>query len=279
MDRKSYPGLQYTKYTELLDPKDPIVVRTPDIEVSVPPEIEIPDPIDSEPPPPTERKNSSKMTTEEEERFTAAITTLISTNQYGEHVSHHAIMTHRMHGGMAGFVGYERFLSWHRIYLLKLEGLLRNVDDLVFIPYWDWTVDRQIPSWLASFAPDVPMPDGTTIDVPRNPQPGNFLPSPATVTTILDVDNWTTFVRNLEDGPHNRVHGWVGGRMNDILFSPADPLFWLHHAEVDRIWHRWQQTNPGKKSDITGTDAALDPWWAETINTSQDIAVLGYKYV
>lgn len=278
MPRKRYPGLKATKYTELLDPKDPIVEPTPEPEVPVPPEVEIPDPIDTGPPPPTVRKSSSAMDTDEQERYTSAITTLINSGQYGQHVSHHREMSHRMHGGMAGFIGYERFLSWHRIYLLKLEGLLRNVDDRVFIPYWEWTVDREIPAWLAGFTPQVPMPDGTTLGVPRNPRPASLLPSPATVTTILAVDNWTTFVRNLEDGPHNRVHGWVGGRMNDILFSPGDALFWLHHAEVDRIWHNWQQTHAGLKTAITGTDAALDPWSAETVDGSQDIAALGYQY-
>ncbi len=275
--RKSYPGLKTTKYTGLLDPNDPIVTPEPDPQLPVPPDVEIPDPIETEPPPPTVRKSASAMNTDEQDRFKSAITVLINSGQYGQHVSHHGEMTHRMHGSMAGPIGYERFLSWHRIYLLKLEGLLRNIDDRLFIPYWQWTVDRAVPAWLAGFAPQVPMPNGTTLNVTRSPQHPNFLPSPGTVTTIEAVGDWPTFVRNLEDGPHNRVHGWVGGRMNDILFSPADVLFWLHHGEVDRIWHNWQQTHPGLKSATIGTDAVLDPW-PETIDDSQDIAALGYQY-
>ena len=283
MDRKSYPGLKYTKYTDLLDPNDPILAPTPDTEQPVPPEIDVPEPIEPEEPSPTERKSSSDMTIEEQDLFKDAISHLNSIGQYGEHVFHHTVMSHRMHGSMAGDIGFERFLSWHRIYLLKLEGLLRNFDDRVFIPYWDWTVDRAIPSWLADFTPEVQLPNGEVVNVTRDPGTPNSLPSPLAVDTILAIDNWHDFVRALENGPHNRVHGWAGGSggtMNDIRVSPADPIFWLHHGEVDRIWHRWQElpANGGKKSPVVGPDAILDPW-PETIDDSQDIVALGFKYV
>lgn len=38
---------------------------------------------------------------------------------------------------------------------------------------------------------------------------------------------------------HNRVHLWVGGSMS-IVNSPNDPVFWLLHANIDRIWSEWQ---------------------------------------
>ena len=34
--------------------------------------------------------------------------------------------------------------------------------------------------------------------------------------------------------PHNTVHGWVGGQMGNYC-SPADPIFWMHHAMIDRL--------------------------------------------
>ena len=98
------------------------------------------------------------------------------------------------------------------------------------------------------------------------------------VNDLLLIPDWSTFVRNFEDGPHNRVHGWVGGTMNDIFVSPADPLFWLHHAEVDRIWHRWQQSHPGVSTGISGPAAVLDPW-PERTEEVEDIQSLGYQYV
>jgi tyrosinase len=38
---------------------------------------------------------------------------------------------------------------------------------------------------------------------------------------------------------HNLVHVWDGGFMNSME-SPLDPIFWLHHSFVDRIWFEWQ---------------------------------------
>lgn len=43
----------------------------------------------------------------------------------------------------------------------------------------------------------------------------------------------------LEPELHNRVHVWVGGSMSPLT-SPNDPVFFLHHCYVDRIWNRWQ---------------------------------------
>ncbi|MEO0637379.1 MAG: tyrosinase family protein [Pseudomonadota bacterium] len=46
-------------------------------------------------------------------------------------------------------------------------------------------------------------------------------------------------------GLHNRVHQWVGGSMGPGT-SPNDPVFFLHHCNVDRIWAMWEDehTNP-----------------------------------
>jgi len=39
---------------------------------------------------------------------------------------------------------------------------------------------------------------------------------------------------------HNAGHRFVGGHMGG-MFSPNDPVFWMHHANVDRLWAQWQQ--------------------------------------
>ncbi|MFV2064736.1 MAG: tyrosinase family protein [Chloroflexota bacterium] len=35
------------------------------------------------------------------------------------------------------------------------------------------------------------------------------------------------------------------GTMEPLDVSPNDPIFFLHHANVDRIWASWQVANPG----------------------------------
>jgi hypothetical protein len=42
----------------------------------------------------------------------------------------------------------------------------------------------------------------------------------------------------VESQPHNLVHDAVGGYMGDF-FAGVDPIFWLHHANVDRLWDVW----------------------------------------
>jgi len=55
------------------------------------------------------------------------------------------------------------------------------------------------------------------------------------------VEGWYDIVGRL--GTHNRVHVWIGGDMSPGT-SPNDPLFFLNHCNVDRLWGRWQSNNP-----------------------------------
>jgi hypothetical protein len=48
------------------------------------------------------------------------------------------------------------------------------------------------------------------------------------------------------NGIHGSVHIWVGGTMSDAAVSPADPVFWLHHANLDRLW--WSGTTARRRS-------------------------------
>ncbi len=50
------------------------------------------------------------------------------------------------------------------------------------------------------------------------------------------------FRSDLEGDPHGTLHGWVGGPGGTMsgMSSPNDPIFFLHHAPVDRMWARWQ---------------------------------------
>jgi tyrosinase len=48
----------------------------------------------------------------------------------------------------------------------------------------------------------------------------------------------------LESQPHNNVHGGVRGMMGAFM-SPVDPIFWLHHANLDRLWGVWARGRGG----------------------------------
>ena len=52
----------------------------------------------------------------------------------------------------------------------------------------------------------------------------------------------TSFRMAIEYDLHNLVHRWVGGNMRTAA-SPNDPVFWLHHCNIDRLWAHWQLTH------------------------------------
>jgi tyrosinase len=174
------------------------------------------------------------------------------------------------------------FLPWHRYFLLRFEGYMRTAlgDRNFRIPYWDWSADaaladpRESLLWsravLGRFTQPatwqvriVPAERGLTRlaqprALARNLGQGGALPTRDAVRTVLrdqvvydapPYNSTSTGFRNyLEgwEGPasiHNSVHVWVGGDMGDST-SPNDPLFYLHHCNVDRIWHAWRVRYP-----------------------------------
>ena len=67
---------------------------------------------------------------------------------------------------------------------------------------------------------------------------------------------------DLETQPHDWVHGLVGGAdpknpqlpglMSDPDTAGLDPIFWLHHSNIDRLWQVWRQNPP---TDVDPTEA------------------------
>jgi len=62
----------------------------------------------------------------------------------------------------------------------------------------------------------------------------------------------------LEHQPHDLVHANVGGINNAGLMSDPDtagldPIFWLHHANIDRLWEVWK-TVPNAQGDPNSTE-------------------------
>ncbi|PYH90900.1 tyrosinase, partial [Aspergillus ellipticus CBS 707.79] len=60
-------------------------------------------------------------------------------------------------------------------------------------------------------------------------------------------------------GVHGGGHLTVGGVLADIDTSPAEPMFWLHHAQIDRLWTIWQgQDIPHRRKAMWGTHTRGD---------------------
>lgn len=61
------------------------------------------------------------------------------------------------------------------------------------------------------------------------------------------------------DPTHGRGHGSVGGHMGNFFVSPLDPVFWLHHGQVDRLWAVWQAEDEARRFQYNGTSTTGNP--------------------
>lgn len=101
---------------------------------------------------------------------------------------------------------------------------------------------RQFAEW--SDAPKLPLNDSTVTGT------GTFFRA-----AINAVNSYTTLRARSED-LHNLVHRWTGGNMLRMT-SPNDPVFFMHHAQIDRMWSIWQKKVPaGTNFFVASSNAA-----------------------
>jgi hypothetical protein len=62
--------------------------------------------------------------------------------------------------------------------------------------------------------------------------------NPTAIKNIIGTSSFKSFSTWIEGRPHGRAHLFVWQSMS-IMFSPDDPLFWLHHCNIDRLYHFW----------------------------------------
>ncbi|KAH7032603.1 uncharacterized protein B0I36DRAFT_241275 [Microdochium trichocladiopsis] len=75
--------------------------------------------------------------------------------------------------------------------------------------------------------------------------------STTVMRTIHNFNNYYRMSEMLEGLPHAQVHSIIHGDMGPAT-SPNEPLFMLHHANVDRAWARWQGRNETRLADYSG---------------------------
>ncbi len=110
------------------------------------------------------------------------------------------------------------------------------------------------------------------------------LPGRQDIRDVLRHSTFADFTENFEQ-IHGTPHVWVGfgapggdGALGIVDISPSDCLFYFHHAEVDRIWHLWQQRHRVPfTGSVRGTE--LPPWNPRIVDV-WDIAgpALGFNY-
>lgn len=249
------------------------------------------------------RTEATHLSALQQQVFKQGVQTMMHDGRYRRLVEIHMQGQHRMHGLGGDSIGALRFLSWHRQYLMEFEAALGSP-----VPYWDWT--QGFPAWLDDYLPfpldTLPMDQMSndiasgTRTMPRENRSSSLaprLPNTDDIRAILEIQldpvapagaRYAAFSARLESGnsdltapplimSHNQVHVWVGGIMNTMA-SPADPVFWMHHAQVDRLWAHHQEKNPDLFPDIQIGFEKLGPWDQVTVSDVFHLQGLNYIY-
>jgi tyrosinase len=248
-------------------------------------------------------------------RFLAAIHGIAGAN--GNPDTSNALWSKCQHGSWY-------FLAWHRMYILAFEMIVQDAlgDDDWSLPYWyaldpddpqklilppafrDTTAENDLftTSRSARANGGLPMLDLTPSVIAA--LGADIFSTPAGISTFgggeRSIPSFDGDERGLlEDVPHGAVHALVGndydqagrlvrsGWMGSFYTAGLDPVFWLHHANVDRLWQVWLDLDP------THRNPTADPAWVDasfsfpkvggglrtwTIKEILDPATLGYSY-
>lgn len=190
--------------------------------------------------------------------------------RYEELVSVHQQMNPTIHN-----VG--QFLPWHRYMMHVYEDMLRTECGYTGpMTWWDETRDagnfHNAPMFTASYFGSAPVKtssgqgtcvsNGAFANIALHIGPGssdtthclsravdeglsrqinsNFVNTCNSHTTFNDMQSCSFF------GPHAYGHNAVGAVMSDVMASPSDPIFFLHHGFIDHNWRIWQNANPAR---------------------------------
>jgi hypothetical protein len=143
------------------------------------------------------------------------------------------------------------FWSWHRMYLHFFERIIRKQsgNSTWALPFWNYSASaaqRKIPPMFRDtssvlFAPRKPaMNNGT----------GSLLSSAVSTTSGMAEVDFADASDGLESTPHDSVHVGVGGLMGQVPSAAQDPLFYLHHSNIDRLWNIWLAQGGGRKDPL-----------------------------
>jgi N-acetylneuraminic acid mutarotase len=187
------------------------------------------------------------------------------------------------------------FLPWHRLMLYQFEGVIREVlhDEDFSLPYWNPVTgnpdDLSLPAVFRD--PGSPLYNGTRWPWVNGGERIDMLYKDWLTLDALNeklyIDSPTGslgFNPRLDINPHFLTHLALGGDMTDFATVGGDPLFYLHHANLDRIWESWNRlgnSNPADPQYLNRTFAFADRSGKRVdppVSAADRTAQLGYEY-
>ncbi|CAD6442792.1 2d33d938-1230-4a59-9b30-9b90f88d4d87 [Sclerotinia trifoliorum] len=178
------------------------------------------------------------------------------------------------------------FIAWHRYFLNIYERTLQEQCGYSgHLAYWDWSLDwedmTKSPIWDSTTGfggngnkdsdrsvgyghciTDGPFANRTLLYfgaeygahcLSRGFIHGDHLRAvfglkvqPEALEAVLLESDYESFNLKLEEGPHNAIPRAIRGDFLRVT-APNDPVFFLHHTQLDRMWWQWQQRDPQRR--------------------------------
>jgi peroxiredoxin/N-acetylneuraminic acid mutarotase len=187
------------------------------------------------------------------------------------------------------------FLPWHRLMLYQFEGVIREVlhDEDFTLPYWNPVTGDPADLILPAVFRD---PGSTLYDGTRWPwvNGGERIDTLWRDWLSLDCLNEKFYIDSptgslgfnprMDQNPHFFTHIAIGGDMADFATVGGDPLFYLHHCNLDRIWESWNRlgnSNPTESNYLDRKFAFGDRGGKRVdlaVGEGDRTAQLGYEY-
>jgi hypothetical protein len=145
------------------------------------------------------------------------------------------------------------FFLWHRAYVAAMEHLMQDaIHDPDFrLPYWDWYSDPSLPQAFRNEFLDAQHTEKNSLYIANrnnsnvNVNGGDPIWTPQIVTDYKNA-RFEEIQDELNQNEHGDIHVLVGTQTNmgSINFAARDPIFYLHHANIDRLLMAWIVSDP-----------------------------------
>ena len=177
------------------------------------------------------------------------------------------------------------FLVWHRLYIYHFEKIVRTLsgyEDFA-LPYWGYTNWEPSQKRLQSNFRD---PNSSLYEACRYSGLNNGEPISGEIERALflgklyECTDYKSFNLQINAAPHGAMHDYIGagndtsgtlqfnnpitgkvsntGLMGWVPTAGFDPIFWMHHSNIDRIWQQWTNSRNGKM--VTLEELKSAPW-------------------
>lgn len=172
------------------------------------------------------------------------------------------------------------FLIWHRLYIAHFESIVRKLSGKsdFALPYWDYTDkhyrimpepfrNKSTSLYTAARLPG--LNKGRAIE--------KFMDSNLDVTDLFEEKVYRKFNSTINVAPHGAMHNYIGGGypkinmwneiyqnndhiglMQEVDSAGFDPIFWMHHSNIDYLWQKWENSARGSRPKLTELEAV--PW-------------------